>query len=196
MSKVVVAAYDRVEDAQAAIDELIRHGFDRANIGLAVHHPHAEPVTEDVSGEEGAGFGAVVGGLTGLVAGLVAITIPGIGPIVAAGPLAAVLGGATGAAIGAAAGAVTGGITASLIDLGVPEDEVDYYTEAVRRGGALVTVTTSEFRTTDALMIMRRHRPIDVEERAAQWREEGWEGYRPEADALSAEEIAEERRRY
>jgi uncharacterized membrane protein len=59
--------------------------------------------------------------------GLGALAIPGIGPIVAMGPL-------LGGLIGAGVGAVTGGITAALIDLGVPEDDIDAYAEATRRG--------------------------------------------------------------
>ncbi len=201
MSEVVIALYDTVEQAQAAINELVDNGFHRTNISLAVNDPENRYTAyvdndEDVDSGEGAGFGAVVGGLTGLVAGLVAITIPGIGPIVAAGPLAAVLGGATGAAIGATAGAITGGITASLVDMGVPEDEAQYYSEALRRGSALVTVAADGPDIGRVESILRRYNSVDVERRAAQWQAYGWTGFNPDAPAYTPEELDAERRRY
>lgn len=207
MSEVVLALYDSVEQAHRAVDDLVSSGFNRSDIGLAVSDPnkryagdgeYADVVyeDEDVSGSEGAGFGATVGGLTGLVAGLVAITIPGVGPIIAAGPLAAVMGGAAGAAIGAVTGAVTGGITASLIHVGVPEHEAEYYTEAVRRGNALVTVTANDADLVRASEILRRHNSIDIERRATQWRKHGWQGFDPKADPFTAEELAQQRELY
>ncbi|MBZ0296049.1 MAG: hypothetical protein K8L99_26045 [Anaerolineae bacterium] len=205
MAEVVLALFNTVREAHDAVNDLANQGFKRGDIGLAVNDPRKRYVgegryedyeDEDVDAGEGAGFGAVVGGITGLLAGLVAITIPGVGPVIAAGPLAAALGAGTGAVIGAAAGAITGGITASLVDMGVPEEEATYYTEAVRRGNALVTVTADGDDLVRAMNILRKHYPIDVEERAAQWREHGWEGYDPKADPFTSEELAEERERY
>ena len=99
MRETVLALYDDLGTAQAAVRELVAAGYERGSIGLAVndtegrysHHVHAGDEAamvsrleeEDVSGSEGAGFGAIIGGLTGIVAGLTAITIPGIGPIIA-----------------------------------------------------------------------------------------------------------------
>ncbi len=210
MRETVLALYDDLSAAQAAVRDLVDAGYARGDIGLAVndvdgkysHHIHAgdEAVTvsrledEDVSGGEGAGFGAVIGGLTGIVAGLTAITIPGIGPIIAAGPLAAALGGATGGVIGAAAGAVTGGVTASLIDMGVPDSEADYYAESLRRGSALVTVTVDEMDVQPVIDVLRRHNPFDIEQRVTQWRMRGWRGFDPKADPYTAVDLAEERR--
>lgn len=85
----------------------------------------------------GAATGATVGGLagagTGLLAALGMIAIPGIGPLVAAGVLATTL-------AGAAAGTLTGGLIGALVDYGVSEDDAQVYSEAVRRGGSLVSV--------------------------------------------------------
>lgn len=210
MRETVLALYDDLETAQAAVRDLVAAGYERSNIGLAVNdaegrysrHVHAgdEDVAvsrldeEDVSGSEGAGFGAIIGGLTGIVAGLTAITIPGIGPIIAAGPLAAALGGATGGVIGAAAGAVTGGITASLIEMGVPDNEADYYAESLRRGSALVTVTVDEEQAQNAIDILRHHNPFDIEQRVTQWRMRGWQGFDPKADPYTAVDLAEDRK--
>jgi hypothetical protein len=115
--------------------------------------------------------------------------IPGIGPILAAGPIAAAL-------AGAGAGAVAGGLIGGLIDMGVPEEHAEYYAESVRRGGALVTVRVDESRTDEAERILGEHSAYDIEDRAVQWRSEGWTGYNPKAEPYSFEEIERERTRW
>jgi len=86
------------------------------------------------------------------------LAIPGIGPLLVAGPVAAAL---AGASIGAAAGGLIGG----LVDLGVPDEEARRYTEAVRAGATLVTVTVDETMADRAVAIMREHAAVEVEER-------------------------------
>jgi uncharacterized protein (TIGR02271 family) len=44
--------------------------------------------------------------------------------------------------------------------------------------------------------IMERHNAVDVEQRAASWRESGWGGYNPQAEPYAAEESAREREQY
>jgi hypothetical protein len=195
----VVAVYDNFDTANKAIKALVEDGFVRDDIGLAANNArgeynHLTTANEDVSGGEGGGFGAVVGGITGAVVALSAIVIPGIGPVIAAGPLVALLGGATGAVVGGAAGAVTGGIAASLMHLGVPENEAGYYVESVRRGNALVTVAvTNDDDAETATNVLRRYNPVDVKSRADQWREKGWQGYDPNAAPYTDEDLVKER---
>jgi stress response protein YsnF len=95
------------------------------------------------------------------------LAIPGIGPIVAAGPLVAAL---TGAGVGAA----TGGIVGALIGLGIPEEHAHRYAEGVRRGGALVTVTTHDKEAARVESILDRHDPVDIEEQHKAWKQSGW----------------------
>lgn len=207
----VVAVYDTFETADKAIRALVADGFERNDIGLAANNvkgTYGNVTTEgvatdhvtdlndpsDVSGGEGGSFGAVVGGITGAVVALSAIVIPGVGPIIAAGPLVALLGGATGAVVGGAAGAVTGGVAASLIHLGIPEEEAQHYVESVRRGHAMVTVqVTNDTDATTASNVLRRYNPIDVKEMAAQWRENGWSGFDPLSEAYGEEDLVKER---
>lgn len=192
MSETILALYDTLESANNAISDLVNEGFNRSDIGLVVNNAEDLHTTatnrDDVKADEGAGLGLLAGGITGLVVGLTAITIPGIGPIVAAGPLAMALGGATGAGVGAVAGAVTGGLAASLIDLGVPESQVDYYGEAVRRGSAMVSVIAEDTRVIEAMRVLNRHNPYDIEHRARQWGQEGWKGY-AESDLTESTEV-------
>jgi hypothetical protein len=195
MTSTILATYDSVEDANDAINELVEAGFDRSDIGLAVYDrddAYAQYVGDgkDVSASEGTGFGGTVGLLVGAVVGLGAITIPGVGPIIAAGPLAAALGAATGGAIGAAAGAATGNITASLINLGVPEEEVEYYAESLRRGSALVSVNVFDTDADRAAHILRSFNPVDMDQRVAHWREQGWEGFDASAEPYTADDLS------
>ena len=195
MTSTILATFDNVEDANDAIHELMDAGFDRSDIGLAVYD--RDNVSDrylgdrnDVTASEGTSFGGTVGLLVGVVVGLGAITIPGVGPIIAAGPLAAALGAATGGAIGAAAGAATGNITASLINLGVPEEEAAYYAESLRRGSALVSVNVYDTDADRAANILRSFNPVDVNQRVAHWREQGWEGFDASAEPYSGDELS------
>jgi uncharacterized protein (TIGR02271 family) len=65
----------------------------------------------------------------------------------------------------------------TLADLGVPYDEAHSYAEGVRRGGALVVVESSDERAERGMEILRRLHPVNIHERTAQWRQEGWTGY-------------------
>jgi len=72
----------------------------------------------------------------------------------------------------------------TLADLGVPYDESNSYAEGVRRSGALVVVESSDDRSERGMEILRRLHPVDIHERTAQWRQEGWTGY--DANALTS----------
>jgi hypothetical protein len=145
---------------------------------------------DDASGAAaGAVTGGVVGGAAGLAASLMGLAIPGIGPIIAAGPIVSLL---TGAGVGAVAGGLIGGLT----DLGVSRPDAEYYAEAVRRGGALVTVRADDARADRAADIMRSHGAIDIERRAEQWRERGWTGFDEKAQPYTAEDLDRDRDLY
>ena len=133
----------------------------------------------------GAVTGGVVGGAAGLAASLMGLAIPGIGPIIAAGPIVSLL---TGAGVGAVAGGLIGGLT----DMGVSRSDAEYYAEAVRRGGALVTVRADDARAERAAEIMRNHGAIDIERRAERWREYGWTGFDANAQPYTVADLARE----
>ena len=203
--KTVIGLFDDFQTAQNAVQSLVNRNFNRNDISVAANNTaagYSADALETASEGEGrnvamadgaktgAGTGAVigtgVGGVLGLLASLGTIWIPGIGPIVAAGPLVATL---TGAGIGA----VTGGVIGALTHVGVPEDHAQHYAEGVRRGGTLVTVHADEAMTSQVMGVMNRHHAVDVSERAAQWRAEGWKGYDASAKAYTAAEAARKR---
>lgn len=73
----------------------------------------------------------------------------------------------------------------------------DLYAEAVRRGSCVLAVdAASDEQRERATEIMNRHDPIDIDERSAHWRTQGWTGYDASAPRLSDDEIARERSTY
>ncbi len=194
MARTVIALYDDFASANAAVRDLTDNSFPRNDISIVANDasgeygrylssknagvPGAGESSEAAAGAGvGAGIGAVIGGLGGLLIGLGALTIPGIGPVIAAGPLAVALTGLAGAGAGAVAGGVAGGILGALADMGVPRETAQYYAEGVRRGGTLVATRTSDDMAERARDIMNSHNPIDINERAGQWRQSGWSGF-------------------
>ena len=145
-------------------------------------------VEEATPAATGAGVGAAVGGGAGLLAGLGLLAIPGLGPVVAAGWFAST-------ALGIAAGSATGGIIGALVGAGTPEAHAHVYSEAVRRGGTLVTVR-SDLPTVAA--ILDQHSPIDPVIRRNEYEEVGWKELDPKAPPYKpdAAEIERMRRPY
>jgi len=197
MDRSVIGLFDSVSEAQRALNELVQAGFARDHISLVAHDASGQyskylkkdgsfDPEGDVTADEGAGFGAAVGAITGVLASLGALAIPGIGPVIAAGPLLAAV---TGGTIGAVAGAATGGMTAALIKTGLPEDEAQYYTEGVRRGGTLLVVDTdSDAKAQRAVDIMDRYGAVDVNQRAQEWKQSGWK-YSENAQPYTADQL-------
>lgn len=190
--KTITRVYDTYGQARQVVAELEEAGAPPSDINIIANRYVCE---ETVHGDEpagaGAGIGAALGGTAGLLAGLGMIAIPGVGPVVAAGALAAT-------AVGAAAGAATGGLVGALMSSGVPQREAEVYCEAVRRGGTMVSMRTSEADEQRVLLIMDQHRPIDSIAREADYRTAGWTRFDPEAEPYtpSQSEIERLRRPY
>jgi uncharacterized protein (TIGR02271 family) len=184
MAKTVIGLFDNRAEAQGVVQELLAEGFRRDDISVmskkaeGTQGKQGETVAYvEEDGDEqvkdmawGAGTGAAIGGLAGLLLSLTSLAIPGIGPVLAAGPLAAVI-------AGAGIGATAGGLISGLTRLGVPEEDANYYAEGVRRGGTLISVDASDDRAERAVAIMKQHGAVEIDKRAAQWRDEGWSGF-------------------
>jgi uncharacterized protein (TIGR02271 family) len=191
MAKTVVGSFDSYSEAQQVVNELVQAGIGRDAISIVARtEGDATKATDGEGAASGAGKGALtggaIGGAAGLALGLAGLAIPGIGPVIAAGPLAAAL-------TGAGVGAVAGGLIGSLTSQGVSEEDANYYAEAVRRGGALVTVNAEERLAERAADIMRAHNAHDVRGRAEHWKKSGWSGFDANAQPLGAEQLRNER---
>jgi hypothetical protein len=135
-SSAVIGVFKTRAEADRAVDELVRSGYTRDQIGVVARNADGKAAAVD---EGNAGEGAAIGAATGAgVAGLVSLgisfgVIPVIGPVLAVGPLAAAL-------ISAGAGAAAAGLAGALIGWGVPEDEAAYYESEVTAGRYVVTI--------------------------------------------------------
>lgn len=136
----VVAIYDTHEEAETAIHELQKSGFDMQKLSIVGKDYQTE---EDVVGYYNTGdrmkawgkTGAFWGGLWGMLFGSAFFLIPGIGPLLAAGPL-------VGWIIGALEGAVmVGGLSAlgaGLYSIGIPNDSIIEYETQIKAGKFVV----------------------------------------------------------
>jgi hypothetical protein len=152
MSKddAAVATYDTHTQAETAVKELQRAGFDMKKLSIVGKDYHTD---QHVVGYYNAGdrmkywgkLGAFWGGLWGLLFGSAFFWVPGVGPLLVAGPLAAAI-------IGGLEGAVmVGGLSAlgaGLYSLGIPKDSVLKYETAIKSDMYLLVAhgTTDEVR--------------------------------------------------
>jgi hypothetical protein len=129
-----VMVYSTHTDAEAAVKELQKGGFDIKKLSIIGKEYHTE---DHVIGYYNAGdrmkywgkMGAFWGGLWGFLVGAAFFVIPGIGPILVAGPVVAWI-------VGALEGAVVmGGLSAlgaGLYSIGIPKDSIPKYESALK----------------------------------------------------------------
>ena len=167
MAKTLIGLFEDVPAALDVAHALVDHGFGRTDVSLIARQDRA----------------AVPEPATGWASRILAI--PGIGPVLAVGPLAAALSGTAGEVAGE-------GLLRVLQERAVPAAEAPVFAEGVRRGGALVAVDTEETKAEQARAIMRRYAMVDLAAQAAQWRQEGWIGFDPQAGPYLAPKPARE----
>lgn len=126
MSKAsaAIAGYDTPVQAEQAVKELERAGFDMKRLSIVGKGYHSEeyPVGFYTAGDRimsWGGIGAFWGSLWGLLLGAAFFWIPGFGPVAVAGPFTHLL-------VAALAGGV-GALGAALASLGVPKDSIVRY---------------------------------------------------------------------
>lgn len=136
----LVAIYENHNDAEDAVKELQKSGFDMKKLSIVGKDYHTE---EHVVGYYATGdrmkywgkLGAFWGGLWGFLFGTAFFFVPGIGPIVVAGPLVSWI---VGALEGAA---VVGGLSAlgaGLVSIGIPKQSILNYETQVKAGKYLL----------------------------------------------------------
>jgi len=162
--------HDRISLVANNPDEAYSQYAARTFDETSVMHPgETEAVDEESAAGTGATIGTLAGGGAGLLAGLGMLAIPGLGPVVAAGWLLSTL-------VGAGAGAAIGGLAGSLAEAGVDERDAHLYAEGVRRGGALVTVRTTDGDSDRVADVLDDEGRVDMQKRQETWRSEGWSG--------------------
>ena len=139
---VAVAICKTHEEAENAVKELQKSGFDMKKLSIVGKGYHTE---EQVVGFYHTGdrmkhwgkLGAFWGGLWGILFGAGFFLIPGVGPIIAAGPLVASI-------VGGLEGAVAfGGLSAlgaGLYSMGIPKDSVINYESSIKSDKFLLVV--------------------------------------------------------
>ena len=144
MSKgtVAVAIFNTHVEAENAVKELQKSGFDMKKLSIVGKDYHTE---EQVVGYYQTGdrmkywgkLGAFWGGLWGILFGAAFFWIPGIGPLVVAGPLVtSIIGGLEGAV-------AVGGLTAlgaGLYSIGIPKDSIINYESSIKSDKFLLVV--------------------------------------------------------
>ncbi len=158
-----VAIFARHQDAEAAIQNLQRAGFDMKKLSILGRDYHTE--------ERAVGFynggdrvkhwgklGAFWGGIFGILLAPALFWIPGVGPILTGGVVGSFLMGTVeGAAVGAV---VTGGasvLVAALTGMGIPKDSVIRYEAALKADNYLLIAsgTASEVERARAILAER-----------------------------------------
>jgi hypothetical protein len=143
----VVALFKSHTQAEEAVKELQKAGFDMKQLSIVGRDYHSE---EHVIGYYNTGdrmkywgkLGAFWGGIWGVLFGSAVFVIPGVGPLLVAGPLvSAIVGGLEGAAI-------VGGLNAlgaGLFSIGIPKNSVLSYQSEIGAGKfALIAHGTPE----------------------------------------------------
>jgi len=168
--KTVSRAYDSYAQARAAVDAVEKAGVPSKDVSI-VANKYVSAEYEDVDDVNKAAAGAGIGGAVGAGAGLLA----GLGPVVAAGWLAST------AAV-AAGGAAAGGIVGAMVEAGTDKEHAEVYSEAVRRGGTLVSARVQDGDAARIEAILANSKPIDPVARGAEYRAAGWKNFDPKAD--------------
>lgn len=160
----VVAIYGTHTQAEEAVKELQRSGFDMKKMSIVGKDYHSD---EHVVGYYNTGdrmmywgkMGAFWGGLWGMLFGAAFFVIPGLGPILVAGPLVAWI-------IGALEGAVVvGGLSAlgaGLYSTGIPKNSVVEYETALKADKFLLLAHGTTDEVTKARDILQTTRPVQL----------------------------------
>ncbi|MFZ0888129.1 MAG: general stress protein [Candidatus Binataceae bacterium] len=170
MSKTnsVVAIYDTHTQAEEAVKNLQKSGFDMKKLSIVGKDYHSE---EDVTGyyntgdrmkywgKLGAGWGAFWGLLWGLLFGAGFFAIPGIGPVLVAGPLVGwIVAGLEGAVVVGGLSAVGAG----LYSIGIPKDSILKYESALKSDKFILLAHGTAAEVSKAKDIIQTTRPADL----------------------------------
>ena len=67
------------------------------------------------------------------------------------------------------------GVWSSIKNAFLPDEDRHTYEEGMRRGGAVLTADVHDDKVDDAVRILEEANSVDIDDRAQQWRESGWD---------------------
>ena len=161
----IVATFAHHHEAETAVRKLSDAGMDMKHFSIIGKGYHTE---EKVIGFYNAGDritfwgknGAIWGGIWGLFFGGMMLTIPFIGPVVVLGHLAAMV-------LSAVEGAVVvggiGALGAALFSIGVPENSVIEYEQALKADGFLIVGHGAAAEMARAKTILETSNPTHID---------------------------------
>ena len=163
-TNVAIAVYDHHSEAEDAVKELQKSGFDMKNLSVVGKDYHTD---EQVVGYYNAGDrmkywgkqGAFWGGLWGLAFGAAFFWVPAIGPVLVGGPLVAWI------VAGLEDAVLVGGLSAlgaGLYSMGVPKDSIVTYETAIKAGEYLVVAHGTSADADKAREILRKLKPLHL----------------------------------
>ncbi len=176
--KTIIGAFDNTAQAESAAQSLMNAGVSRDDISVIANNQGGAYAPVTTTTDDGmamtghavghdAKVGAEWGAGVGFLVGLTGLAIPGLGWIAAAGWFA-------GTILGAGTGAIIGGLVGALTHVGVPHEDAVHYTEAVRRGSVLLAVRSEDAAAMNVANVLSSAGAINIDERGAQYRQEGW----------------------
>lgn len=145
MKDHVIGVYENEHQVAEVVEDLKEKGYTTEEISvIAKNTKELSEITQELkpSTKDGAIAGAITGGaigIAGVIAGLSTVLIPGFGAVLAAGPIITTIGGAV---VGASSGA--GGLKHALMEIGVPDDEAERYSDEAENGKILVFLHPKE----------------------------------------------------
>jgi hypothetical protein len=77
-----------------------------------------------------------------------------------------------------------------------PSDDTGHYSEALRRGNAVVCVTAPPQQLEEAIKVMNAAGAVDIDRQVERFRRTGYERYNPDAPAYSHDEAIREREQF
>jgi len=164
-----VAIYDTHQQAEQAIKDLNKAGFDMKKLSIVGKGYHSE---QDVVGYYNTGDrvmfwgkqGAFWGGIWGMLLGSAFFWVPGVGPLAVGGLLVSII-------VGALEGAtLTGGLTAlgaALYSIGIPKDSVVEYETALKADKFLVIVHGTKDEVTRGAEVLGTNQDAKVQTHTA-----------------------------
>jgi hypothetical protein len=179
MSRIICGMFDRTIDAEAALEEFKREGFQRAEVDAFYVSPPGQNAMTPLGGDaphasegsrtagRGAGVGAAIGAVIGAAGGWAVSGELGLVVI----PL--------GAGLGAYLGSFAG--TMAKVRAGRPDAaSVEHPVEP--RGGRMIAINVDRVGTEKrAIEILKRHGARDVRRAEGHWSDGSWRDFDPRA---------------